>query len=266
MAKTREGSVGGGAVPGREPVTRARIIEAALRVMDQEGLEAVTMRRVGRELGIEAMSLYNHVKDKEDLLDGVANLVMTRFELSVATGDWAEDGRAAAREWRRVFLTHPSYLQLLAERRKPLSSVEGLMPMETALEIIRRAGLGPRETTQAFNAFGSYILGFVIMEQGLMPGHGKPRDPDAAMRENEELARALEREGASLPRVAEALPYMAECTDDEQFEFGLDLLIRGLQAKLAEAAAATRRGPGRGRARSSAPRRGRPAAEPPRGP
>jgi AcrR family transcriptional regulator len=64
----------------REPLTRERIIEAAMRLMDKEGLEAVTMRRIGRELGVEAMSLYNHVADKEDILSGVVEAVMGEYE------------------------------------------------------------------------------------------------------------------------------------------------------------------------------------------
>ena len=109
--------------PPRERLSRDRIIEAALRVMDGEGLEAVTMRRIGRELGVEAMSLYNHVEDKDDILEGVTERVMNEFEFPPSTGDWASDAREMAREWRRLLGLHPSVCQLLAERHKPL---EGL--------------------------------------------------------------------------------------------------------------------------------------------
>ena len=78
----------------REPLTKERIVDAALRVMDAEGLEAVTMRRIGRELGVEAMSLYNHVEDKDDILNGVTERVMTGFDYPPFTGDWFQDGRA----------------------------------------------------------------------------------------------------------------------------------------------------------------------------
>ena len=100
----------------REPLTRDRIIEAALRVMDAEGLEAVTMRRIGRELGVEAMSLYNHVEDKDDILEGVTERAMNEFEFPPppATGPttperWLASGagssaciRASASCWRIV--------------------------------------------------------------------------------------------------------------------------------------------------------------------
>src|SRR5262245_11518933 len=103
----------------REPLTKDRIVEAALQVMDAEGLEAVTMRRIGRELGVEAMSLYNHVEDKDDILNGVTERVMTEFDYPPFTGDWTVDARAMAHEWRRLLNLHPSVCQLLAERHKP---------------------------------------------------------------------------------------------------------------------------------------------------
>ena len=77
------------------------MIEAALRVMDAEGLEAVSMRRVAREVGVEAMSLYHHVEDKEDLLDGICEHVMAGFDFPELVDDWAENCRRGARAWRR---------------------------------------------------------------------------------------------------------------------------------------------------------------------
>lgn len=210
------------AVPHRRlPLTRERIVGTALRIMDAEGLEAVTMRRIGRELGVEAMSLYNHVRDKEDILDGVTEMVMGKFEIPERSGDWAEDMKALAREWRRLLGMHPNVMRLLAERHKPLESLDSYRPMEAALDVISSGGLSTREAVETFNAFGSYIFGFVVMEQGLMIG--QPHEHGA---EHVELAAALE--GADLPHLREALPHLVECSTDEQFEFGLDLLIAGL--------------------------------------
>ena len=79
----------------REKLSRDRVIETALALMDDEGLEAVTMRRVGRELGVEAMSLYNHVEDKEDLLDGICEHVMSGFRFPEPSDDWAENVEGA---------------------------------------------------------------------------------------------------------------------------------------------------------------------------
>jgi AcrR family transcriptional regulator len=205
----------------REPLTRDRIIGAALRVMDTEGLDAVTMRRIGRELGVEAMSLYNHVEDKDDILSGVTERVMTEYEYPEWTGDWVEDGRAMSREWRRLLNLHPSVSQLLAERHKPLQGLAAYGAMDAALGLLRTAGLSDRDAAQAFNALGSYILGFVVMEQGLMLGND-----EVHARQHEEAIEALQ--GSGLVNVLACFPYFAECDSDRQFEFGLDLIFRGI--------------------------------------
>lgn len=208
--------------PSRGRLSRDRIIEAALRVMDDEGLEAVTMRRIGRELGVEAMSLYNHVEDKEDILEGVTERVMNEFEFPDTTSDWAEDARAMAREWRRLLGLHPSVCQLLAERHKPLEGLATYRAMDSALGVLRRAGLSARDAAQAFNALGGYILGFVMMEQGLMLGND-----DEHARQHDLAVEALQ--GSGLVNVMECLLYFTDCTTDQQFDFGLDLMIRGIQ-------------------------------------
>src|ERR671911_311150 len=114
----------------RAPLTRRRILEAAVRIMDADGLDAVTMRRLGRELGVEAMSLYNHVQDKDDILEGVTERVMNEFEFPPSAGHWAEDARAMSREWRRLLGLHPSVCQLLAERHKPLDGLATFRAMD----------------------------------------------------------------------------------------------------------------------------------------
>src|SRR5205085_4540353 len=103
-------------VQARERLTRARVVDAALRLMDAEGLEAVSMRRLGRELGVEAMSLYNHVRDKDDLLESICEQVMAEFAFPEPAEDWVETGRRAARSWRRLLKDHPNVITLFAER------------------------------------------------------------------------------------------------------------------------------------------------------
>ena len=213
----------------REPLTKERIEEAALRVMDAEGLEAVTMRRIGRELGVEAMSLYNHVEDKDDILNGVTELVFTRFDYPPFTGEWLEDAKAMAREWRRLLGLHPSVCQLLAERHKPLEGLASFRAMDAALGLLRSAGLSDRDAAQAFNALGSYILGYVTMEQGLMLGN----DEDHA-KQHDLAMDALK--GSGLDNVVACLPHFAACSTDQQFEFGLDLIFRGIRAGVAGSA------------------------------
>jgi AcrR family transcriptional regulator len=208
----------------RERLSRERIVDAALRIMDSEGLEAVTMRRVGRELGVEAMSLYNHVADKEEVLDGICERVMSGFEFPPPTDDWTENCRRGARAWRRLLRAHPHLIRLFAEDRGPVRSVESLRPMEFALRLLREAGLSDRDTAQAFHAIGGYIQGFVMMEHGSIAGgaeHAKMHQEVTAALDPEEFA-AFRAVG----------PYFAECDLDEQFEFGLDLIVRGLEAKV----------------------------------
>ncbi len=207
----------------RERLTRERVIDAALSVMDAEGLDAVSMRRVAREVGVEAMSLYNHVRDKDDLLQGVCERIMATYEFPDGyEEDWVERAKAGARSWRRLLQAHPDLLRLFAETHGPVpSSPESMRPTEFALTMFREAGLSERDTVQAFHAFGGYIQGFVMMEAGSI----KDRHEDHFM-------------GAEIPEdvfptLAAVSRHWAECQPDEQFEFGLDLLIRGLQAKVA---------------------------------
>ena len=209
----------------REPLTRERVVEAAVRLMDAEGLEAVTMRRVAREVGVEAMSLYNHVEDKEDLLDGVCEHVMSGFEFPPVSEDWVENCRRGARAWRQLLRRHPNVMRLFAEQRGPIRSPDSMRPTEFALRILRSTGLSDRDTAQAFHAFGGYIQGFVMMELGSIAGGSDEEHRKA----HAELVSALPDEFPTLQAVG---PFFAECDLDQQFEFGLDLLISGLEAKV----------------------------------
>jgi AcrR family transcriptional regulator len=212
--------------PRREPLTRDRIVRTALRIMDDEGLDAVTMRRVGRDLGVEAMSLYNHVNDKEDILDGICELVLSEFRVPEVEA-WDEAARLAAREYRRLLLAHPTVITLMTERKRPFSTADSLRAYEFALDVFRTAGLSEVDSVKAFHAFGGYILGFVMMEGGLMVGG--PQD-DAHTRAHQEMERVIA--SADLPRLREALPYLIDCDADAQFEFGLDLMIEGIRARI----------------------------------
>jgi TetR/AcrR family transcriptional regulator, tetracycline repressor protein len=211
----------------RERLTRERIVEAALDIMDREGLEAVTMRRVARALGVEAMSLYNHVEDKEDILDGICELAMRQFVFPEPSDDWEELARKAARAWRDLFRAHPSLIHLFAERRKPMQSADALRPMEFALEVIRRIGLTDQDAVQAFRAFGAYLQGSIMTEVSPLVGEAA----DEHRRAHDRLAAELPIE--EFPRLAEALPHLAACDPEQVFEYGLDLMIAGLKAKVA---------------------------------
>ena len=108
-------------------------------------------------------------------------------------------------------------MRLFAEQRGPIRSIDSMRPMEFALGILRDSGLSDRDTAQAFHAFGGYIQGFVMMENGSIAGGSD----EMHLKAHEELAAALPDEFAVLRACS---PYFAECAPDEQFEFGLDLL------------------------------------------
>lgn len=217
------------AKPRREPLSRERIVRAAVRVMDEEGLEAVSMRRIGRELGVEAMSLYNHVRDKEDILDSICEVVVSDFRIPDAAA-WSEAARLAAREYRSLLLAHPAVITLMTERKRPFTSADSLRAYEFVLEAFRTAGLSEADSVKAFHVFGGYILGFVTMELGLMVGGPNAEHAQA----HQEMAQMLS--SADLPRMREALPHFMDCDLEEQFEFGLDLLIEGIRARIAMSA------------------------------
>lgn len=209
----------------RAPLSRDRIAEAALHIMDTEGLDAVSMRRVAREVGVEAMSLYHHVRDKDDLLNGVIEKVMGAFAFPELPDDddWIGYGRKLARSWRALLRAHPNVIQLFAERKRAGASPDSLAPMDAALLALRRAGLSDRDAVQAFNTIGSFIFGSVMMETGRLFGNHEQLDgfpPVAADR---------------FPSLALCGPYLADCDFDEQFEFGLELMLEGIRAKIGAA-------------------------------
>jgi TetR/AcrR family transcriptional regulator, tetracycline repressor protein len=233
-ARTRKAQT---AAPPRERLTRERIVAAALRIMDEEGLDAVTMRRIAREVGVEAMSLYNHVRDKEDLLDGICSMVMGEFRYPDEDRPWIDVARDGAREWRRVLREHPNVIALWAERQRPMTDLEALMPMEFALRVIGRAGMDEREGVQVFNVVGGYIMGVVMMEVGAMFSAGTSRggktlDLNAVHAKLPGEAYAPFLPADRLPCITAAMPHLASCDPDEQFEFGLDLLLAGIQARV----------------------------------
>ena len=213
----------------RAPLTRERILETALRLADDGGIEALSMRKLGQALGFEAMSLYHHVRDKDDLLQGVCERIMSSFRFPATSGEWVDRAKAGAGEWRRLLQAHPDVMRIFAETHGPApSSPESLLPTEFALRLFMEAGLSDRDAVQAFHAFGGYIQGFVMMEAGSMKERHEEHFLGAAIPPEE------------FPALAAASRYWADCDADEQFEFGLDLLIRGLQAKVGAASTRSR--------------------------
>ena len=208
----------------REPLTKERILETAVRIMDQEGLEAVTMRRLGRDLGVEAMSLYNHVEDKEDLFHGMIETVMREFVLPEdSVGRWEDRVRILARSYRTVLRNHPEVIQLFAEHEKPMTDAASLRPIETSLEALRASGLPDEEVAEAYKMFSGYIMGFVMQEtRGVFAAeHAGISEIDASFPAD------------ALPNLAQLFPILcgASHTDDD-FDFGIEVMIDGLRDRL----------------------------------
>lgn len=209
----------------RVKLTRDRVIDAALRIMDEEGLDAVSMRRVGRELGVEAMSLYHHVRDKEDLLRGIRERVLCEFLDPGADGDWEVRARRAARSWREILRSHPNIMTLISGSKRFDMTPVSVRPTETALRLLREVGLPEDDAVKAFCALGGFIVGFVMFEIGVMRTAG-PADQQPTP---EGLVPALSAE--EFPCFLSSLPYLMQGDIDQRFEYGLDVLIAGILAK-----------------------------------
>ncbi len=194
------------------------IFEAALRLVDQEGIDALTMRRLAGELGVATMSLYSHVANKDQLLLGVVNLATGEITTpEPGTPPW-EALRIITRDFRRVALLHPNLVPLIV--RQPPTGFEGLHILEAALDALRRGGLEPARAAQAYRISASFAIGFVSLECG---GYFKPLDFEAG----EQVAPV---DVATLPRIVESAPYLAEWDADAEFEAGLNLIIGALTA------------------------------------
>lgn len=148
----------------RVPLTRKRVVDAAMELIDADGAEALSMRKLGAALGVEAMSLYNHVANKDDLLDAVLDAALAEIQLPGAEGTWEERLRSLAEEFRRAGLRHPGVLPLFGARA--IRSVEGIAPLACAYGILRGEGLEPHEALDAFMALASMVFGFMVVELG----------------------------------------------------------------------------------------------------
>jgi TetR/AcrR family transcriptional regulator, tetracycline repressor protein len=217
-----------GRVPGeagtgeRAPLTRARVLAAALDFVDREGVDALSMRKLGQALGVEAMSLYNHVESKDDLLAGVASLLLELVEVpDPSTGDWQQRLRATADDVRRVGLAHPRAFPLLVSRQ--LSSLESWEPILAAFALGQRAGLSAEDSVFVVTALSGFIVGFVLLEIGA-------RSLDA-----EGLRLAPEDVPPDRPLLAHYVASRAATSFDRQFREGINLVIAGIEQRLGSA-------------------------------
>jgi AcrR family transcriptional regulator len=201
-------------------LNRDRVLRAGARLADDGGIESLTMRRLGQALGVEAMSLYNHVRNKDDLLDGIVDLVLEEIELPHDAEDWEAGVRRTAISAHEALLRHPWACSLVMSRFRPARVVY----IDALLRSLREAGFSPQAAYHGYHTLDSHILGFTLWELG--------HQVDAAGLEGAAAA-FLER----FP--ADEYPYLVEHMRQHMdgslrdgtgdFEFGLELILDGLK-------------------------------------
>jgi AcrR family transcriptional regulator len=210
----------------RTPLTRERVLDAAIDLADRGGLEAVTMRKLAQELGVEAMSLYNHVENKDDLVDATVDRVVSEIELPSDAEDWESAIRTCAMSAHDAFRRHGwACGPAMGPGSMPTTPTARMRYMEWLLATLREAGFTPELAYHAYHALDSHILGFTLWELG----HSMPAGADLG-----DVAATFLR---TLP--TDEFPYLVEHVhqhlaphDDEvsEFEYGLDLILDGLKA------------------------------------
>ena len=208
--------------PERRPqLTRQRVMTVAIELADRDGIDSISMRKLAQELGVEAMSLYTHVRNKEDLLDGMVDAVIGQIPISADGAGWKASLRQMALAARTVVLRHPWAARTIETRSAP--GPAALRYVNAVIGIFREGGFSIAQAHHGLHILGSRALGFT---QDLFDDSGD-LDPETAAR----LADAL---GATHPYVVEmalAVTHsgaLGACDDDAEFEFALDLILDGL--------------------------------------
>ncbi len=207
----------------RAPLSRERVLRTALDLADRGGIESLSMRKLGRALGVEAMSLYNHVSSKEDVLDGLADIVIGEIEVPASGDDWKAAMRRRAISAREMLSRHP-WAGGVIDSRTTISPTRSRYP-EAVIGSLRQAGFSVEMAVHAFFTLDSYIYGFAVQERNLPSGTP------------EELAGIAETTLAALP--AAEFPHLREVIVEyvmkasfdyaNEFEFGLDLMLDALE-------------------------------------
>ncbi|GIH27387.1 TetR family transcriptional regulator [Acrocarpospora phusangensis] len=203
------------------PLTRARIVAAAIELIEREGADAVSMRRIAAELGVGVMSLYNHVPNKSALLDGVAEAVLSEIEFTDdPAAHWTERVRVQARTFRQIAHHYPRSTMVVVSRQ--LASTAGMLPVERALATLRGAGFDGREAVQIFRVFIAYVVGSLLREVGVTPGFAPVHRGDI---------RVADVDVQLFPEIGALSPHLLSCDHDAEFDFGLDLLIEAIAVR-----------------------------------
>ena len=212
----------------RPRLSRDRVLQAAISLADANGIEALSMRKLGEQLGVEAMSLYKHVANKDDLLDGMVDSVFAEIELARDEPSWRAAMRDRAISVRTVLKRHPWAVPLMQSRTNPGPSTLG--HLDALIGILRAGGFSVVLTAHALSAIDAYVYGFAMQEKAL------PFDTE------ERSVEVIEHILAAMP--ADEWPHLVEFSREhvlkpgydygEEFEWGLDLVLDGLQESLGD--------------------------------
>ena len=208
---------------GRPPrVSRDQILAAALRIVDANGLEQLTMRRLGAELAVDPMTIYGHIPDKTALFDGLVELVLAEVTLPGRTGEWARDFRAAAHAARATVLAHPHLIPLLGTR--PPVTQPAYTLWESLTCILLDAGLSEERAADGADCLGRLLIGHALAEAGRPPGG----DVGGGEEEHRQAQAALA--PARYPALSRVQQASVVHDPRRIFELALDGLILALQA------------------------------------
>jgi len=208
---------------GREPLTRERVLEAALRLADQGGIESLSMRKLGQELGVQAMALYYHFASKEEVLDGTVDLVFSEIELPATGEDWKTAMRQRALSVRDALSRHRWAIGLMESRSHP--GPANLRHHDAVIGSLLFAGFDMAMVAHAYSLLDSYIYGFALTKMNL---------PFETSQEIAEVA-----EGMLQPYPLDDYPHLVQMVTDhvmvpgydyaDEFEYGLDVILDGLE-------------------------------------
>jgi AcrR family transcriptional regulator len=212
----------------RTPLTRERVLQAAVALADRGGIGSLSMRKLAQELGVEAMSLYHHVANKDDILDGLVDVVFGEIDLPSGGDGWRAAMRQRAISVREALRRHPWAIGLMESR--PTPGAANLRHHDAVLGVLRKAGFSVQLAAHAYSLLDSYIYGFALQEANL---------PFHTPEETAEVARAIM---AEFP--AAEYPHLTEIATDHvlqpgydygnEYLFGLDLILDGLEQALAK--------------------------------
>jgi AcrR family transcriptional regulator len=199
-------------------------VQAALHIIDRDGLDGLSMRKLGTHLGVDPMAIYYYFPNKQAVLDGIMEAVMSEIKIPDILGpSWVEDLRTLLREFRRVLQAHRHALPVVTSH--PMRTPAGLRLAEATLRILRSAGFSPQEAVDAVVNLGPFVMGHVLTEGREHSGKEPSHSPTEIMTSVSQLSTD------QYPVLQEVLQSGVAYDPDVQFEHGLDLFLLGLQAQ-----------------------------------